>query len=271
MCSLSDALCVLAVPPPVRHRFADNFIMIVAGDRIDSTFGVALGITTLAAAGLGNLVSDVVGVGLGGVIEAASDRLGIPAAKLTRYQMKTRAVKITNVAASIVGIALGCLLGMVPLLWLNNDDAERKKQLRVMFARCDVDGDGHLGVGEIADAFGRVGVAINRETLREVIHGMETDAPGFLNFEEFCELEARWQSLPRRDRSNREAIVRSLSPSLPSSLLFAPLLSPTRSHSIPWHPLAVLFGLGRLLHATMCCGAAPPCPHLSQAPDREAV
>ena len=33
--------------------------MIVAGDAVDSLFGARLGITTLAAAGLGNIVADV--------------------------------------------------------------------------------------------------------------------------------------------------------------------------------------------------------------------
>ena len=33
--------------------------MIVAGDAVDALFGARLGITTLAAAGLGNVVADV--------------------------------------------------------------------------------------------------------------------------------------------------------------------------------------------------------------------
>ena len=46
----------------VGFGFADNAIMIVAGDRIDATLGVRLGFSTLAAAGLGNLISDVAGI-----------------------------------------------------------------------------------------------------------------------------------------------------------------------------------------------------------------
>jgi hypothetical protein len=33
--------------------FMDNLVMITAGEAIDSTFGVALGISTLTAAGFG--------------------------------------------------------------------------------------------------------------------------------------------------------------------------------------------------------------------------
>ena len=49
--------------PFVGFGFADNLIMILAGDAIDKSIGVTLGISTLAAAGLGNLLSDVVGIG----------------------------------------------------------------------------------------------------------------------------------------------------------------------------------------------------------------
>jgi hypothetical protein len=41
--------------------------MIIAGDRIDSMLGVTFGISTMAAAGLGNLLSDIVGVSVGGI------------------------------------------------------------------------------------------------------------------------------------------------------------------------------------------------------------
>jgi Transmembrane protein 65 len=43
----------------------------LAGEYIDLTLGVTMGISTMAAAALGNLVSDVAGVGLGGVVEVS--------------------------------------------------------------------------------------------------------------------------------------------------------------------------------------------------------
>ena len=54
----------------VGFGFVDNLVMIMAGDAIDHHIGMALGLTTLAAAGLGNAVSDAAGVYLGGYIEA---------------------------------------------------------------------------------------------------------------------------------------------------------------------------------------------------------
>jgi len=98
--------------------FADNFIMIVAGDTIDAHFGSLLGLTTLAAAGLGNWMSDVVGLGLGDAIERACQRSGLSDGGLTPAQEKLRVAKLATLAAKIVGITAGCFLGMVPLLFL---------------------------------------------------------------------------------------------------------------------------------------------------------
>ena len=41
----------------------------MAGEEIDATFGVKFGLSTLASAGLGNLVSDVAGIGFAEQIE----------------------------------------------------------------------------------------------------------------------------------------------------------------------------------------------------------
>ena len=45
--------------PFIGFGFIDNVIMILAGDLIDVKLGVVMGISTIAAAGLGNLVSDM--------------------------------------------------------------------------------------------------------------------------------------------------------------------------------------------------------------------
>lgn len=55
-----------------------------AGEYIDMTMGIAMGISTMAAAALGNTISDVAGVGLGGFIESMAQRLGLPPSKLSR-------------------------------------------------------------------------------------------------------------------------------------------------------------------------------------------
>ena len=46
-----------------------SVLQLVAGEQIELTFGERLGLSTLAAAALGNLVSDVCGVGVASHIE----------------------------------------------------------------------------------------------------------------------------------------------------------------------------------------------------------
>lgn len=50
-------------------------MQLVAGSEIDALFGAKLGMSTLAAAGLGNMVSDVAGVSMANRIEVASSSL----------------------------------------------------------------------------------------------------------------------------------------------------------------------------------------------------
>lgn len=49
--------------------FMDNVVLIVAGSNIDYYFGTSLGIHTMTAAGLGQVVSDTSGVLFGQLIE----------------------------------------------------------------------------------------------------------------------------------------------------------------------------------------------------------
>eukprot|EP00931_Biecheleriopsis_adriatica_P056814 TRINITY_DN33694_c0_g1_i1.p1 TRINITY_DN33694_c0_g1~~TRINITY_DN33694_c0_g1_i1.p1 ORF type:complete len:685 (-),score=88.44 TRINITY_DN33694_c0_g1_i1:26-1960(-) len=104
--------------------FADNLIMIVAGDAIDAHFGATLGLTTLAAAGLGNWLSDTVGLGLGDAIERAAGRLGLSNGRLTPAQERMNIAKMTTLAGKVIGITLGCFAGMVPLLFLTPQKKE---------------------------------------------------------------------------------------------------------------------------------------------------
>lgn len=99
----------------------DNMIMISVGDTIDATFGVALGFSTMAAAGLGQMVSDSAGVTLQGVIERFADRLGLPDPNLSAQQERLGLCKTIVQASRTVGICCGCLLGMFPLLILEGN------------------------------------------------------------------------------------------------------------------------------------------------------
>lgn len=114
------AVFIRAGVPFVGFGFLDNFIMILAGDWIDLHMGVAFGITGMAAAGLGNLISDVAGVGCGGYIDSMACKLGLPDPNLSRTQATLSSVKRAVVLGNVVGISVGCVLGMVPLLWLSH-------------------------------------------------------------------------------------------------------------------------------------------------------
>jgi hypothetical protein len=109
-------LAAFSAVPFVGFGFADNLIMILAGDAIDATLGVALGLTTMAAAGFGNLISDVAGLGLGNAIESGAKATGFTAPNLSAAQRELPRTRAVKGAAGALGISVGCLLGMFPLL-----------------------------------------------------------------------------------------------------------------------------------------------------------
>lgn len=103
--------------PMVGFGFADNFLMITFGGTIDSYFG--LYVSLMAAAGLGNLCSNIVGLGLADYIEHASTKLGLPAPKLSPAQRETPLARMASFAGTACGVTMGCLLGMVPLWFMD--------------------------------------------------------------------------------------------------------------------------------------------------------
>ncbi|ODM95424.1 Transmembrane protein [Orchesella cincta] len=121
--------------PFVGFGFLDNLIMILAGDYIDLTIGAALGISTMAAAALGNTISDVAGVGSAWYVEAMASKIGLKDPDLTPSQMASGPVRWASNLGRALGVTIGCLLGMFPLLFLpsakekakQTDDAEGDK------------------------------------------------------------------------------------------------------------------------------------------------
>ncbi|XP_069477692.1 transmembrane protein 65 isoform X1 [Ambystoma mexicanum] len=116
--------------PFIGFGFLDNAIMIVAGTHIELSIGVILGISTMAAAALGNLVSDLAGLGLAGYVEALSSRLGLPIPDLTPKQADMWQTRLSAHLGKAIGVTIGCLLGMFPLFFLKGDEEgklEKKK------------------------------------------------------------------------------------------------------------------------------------------------
>ena len=93
---------VTVVPPPTRQQLRAHFIatavpmmgfglmdqtiMIQAGNTIDCTVGVALGLSTLSAAAIGQLVANAGSVVFGGVVERAAQALGMPSPHFLPHQ-----------------------------------------------------------------------------------------------------------------------------------------------------------------------------------------
>ncbi|XP_051827026.1 transmembrane protein 65 [Antechinus flavipes] len=112
--------------PFVGFGFLDNAIMIVAGTQIELSIGIILGISTMAAAALGNLVSDLAGLGLAGYVEALASRLGLSIPDLTPKQVDMWQTRVSAHLGKAVGVAIGCILGMFPLLFFRGEEEEKK-------------------------------------------------------------------------------------------------------------------------------------------------
>ncbi|KAM9783343.1 transmembrane protein 65-like [Neosynchiropus ocellatus] len=111
--------------PFVGFGFLDNCIMIVAGTQIELSIGVILGISTMAAAALGNLVSDLAGLGLAGYVEALASRLGMQIPDLSPKQADMWQTRVSSHSGKAIGVGIGCILGMFPLLFFKDDDEKK--------------------------------------------------------------------------------------------------------------------------------------------------
>lgn len=103
--------------PMIGFGFCDNAIMIIAGDYIDTSLCFSLGYGTMFAAAVGNIISDVAGVALGGVIENLANKLGLKHHQISPHQLQSRKCLIVKYSGIALGIAFGCVIGMFPLLW----------------------------------------------------------------------------------------------------------------------------------------------------------
>ena len=125
------------VIPFIGFGFMDNAILIIAGDAIDTSLGVMLGISTMCAAAIGNIISDVAGVMLGTAIEDfVAKYLHLPSPNLTNAQRTLRSVRFANQFGCMVGIVIGCVIGMFPLLWIDPhkiDRMKREKHIETIF------------------------------------------------------------------------------------------------------------------------------------------
>ncbi|KAK0399381.1 hypothetical protein QR680_003017 [Steinernema hermaphroditum] len=116
-------LFIVNATPFVGFGILDNMIMIFAGEYIDQSLGVYLSISTMAAAALGNIISDVAGVGLAHYVESLVSQAGIKHPVLTSEQLESSQSRYTVNIARAIGLTIGCFIGMFPLLFF--DDPKR--------------------------------------------------------------------------------------------------------------------------------------------------
>ncbi|KAL7477344.1 hypothetical protein ACHAW6_003156 [Cyclotella cf. meneghiniana] len=129
----TDQLRIVALRaaiPMIGFGFMDNLVMMTAGEAIDSTFGVTLGISTLMAAGFGQCFSDVAGNLSGGLVDGLVSKLHLPRHGLTQEQLESRLSRLYSTLGACVGVVTGCLLGMSCLLFMDTDRADRARKAK---------------------------------------------------------------------------------------------------------------------------------------------
>lgn len=120
--------------PFIGFGFLDNFIMIIAGEYIDLKLGMSLGISTMAAAAIGNTISDLCGTGSAWYVEMWATKLGAEPPTLSPSQMEMSSSKIATNLGRAVGVVFGCLIGMFPLLFIDTSASSDKKQRETISA-----------------------------------------------------------------------------------------------------------------------------------------
>ncbi|VVC98578.1 unnamed protein product [Leptidea sinapis] len=113
--------------PFIGFGFLDNFIMIIAGDSIESSMSAYITLSTMAAAALGNTFSDVIGIGSSYYVERAAALVGLGAPALSPVQLDMPVSRRFANLGRVLGITLGCFLGMIPLLFKDNEPKPETK------------------------------------------------------------------------------------------------------------------------------------------------
>lgn len=86
--------------------------------------GSYLCISTMAAAALGNTLSDIIGIGSAFYVERIANRIGFSPPKLSPIQMDMSCSRNFANLGRVLGVTLGCLLGMMPLLFKKSKKEE---------------------------------------------------------------------------------------------------------------------------------------------------
>ncbi|RNF26834.1 uncharacterized protein Tco025E_00916 [Trypanosoma conorhini] len=117
-------IALSAAIPFMAFGMLDNTIFVTVGDAIDKRCAEAFGLSTMAAAALGGVVSGTAGIQMHGLAERLSHRsvLAQPPT-LTHAQRASASSGNAAWVGSTVGMMVGLLFGMAPLLLLSSTSA----------------------------------------------------------------------------------------------------------------------------------------------------
>jgi len=165
--------------PMVVFGFLDNSIMIVGGDVVDDLVGATFRLSTLACAALANTFADVLGISIGNSVEALTKRVGLPQASISEAQLATPLVRRVGMAAASGGIFVGCIMGMLPLLFFDDE-------LRSFRDACGLcaDQSGMIQVSELSSLLRTSGVMAHEVAVDGAISKFGWNREGRLHVDE---------------------------------------------------------------------------------------
>lgn len=82
----------------------------------------------MGAAALGNTISDILGIGSAFYVERLANKIGFKPPKLSPIQLDMNCSRNSANAGRVLGVTLGCLLGMCPLFFRNKKENEEIKE-----------------------------------------------------------------------------------------------------------------------------------------------
>uniref|UniRef100_A0A8D0EMK9 Transmembrane protein 65 n=1 Tax=Strix occidentalis caurina TaxID=311401 RepID=A0A8D0EMK9_STROC len=125
--SIAIAQEKLEVAPPspgqLKHVFFHNALPFVGFGFLDNAIMIAA-----VTAALGNLVSDLAGLGLAGYVEALASRLGLSIPDLTPKQADMWQTRLSAHLGKAIGVTIGCILGMFPLLFFGDEEEKLEEK-----------------------------------------------------------------------------------------------------------------------------------------------
>ena len=122
-------VAIQAAVPMVGFGFTDQALMIHAGHCIDCTIGVTFGLSTLAAAAVGQIIANSGGIVFGESLQRVFTKFSwLEPSHLNATQLSLPVVERARFAGTFLGLIAGCILGLVNLAFI---DTERTSNLKM--------------------------------------------------------------------------------------------------------------------------------------------